>query len=221
MKIFSRDLPGLLERERAALAAAEAKARELQEQRSSMLFEVDGFDRLWRLDREIAEQHSRAGIHSERIAALQHEEQELDRARREEQRAAAIRAIEAKLKERAAATAELETIARQLVKQFASVVADRGIRSAWPFNAKSVFLPDDSEIVAHGLLHLLHRTARVSGVNIFGRDFLIPLNRSTVDNLAGHVTKYNERLIASLRTADIEPEPPAAEIDVELDEAAA
>jgi hypothetical protein len=102
---------------------------------------------------------------------------------------------------------ELEASARRLVKQFESVVADRGIRSAWPFSRAGVFLPDDTEIVARGLLYLLHRTARASGVDLFSRDFLVPLNRSTVDDLAGHVTKYNERLIASLRAADIEPGP--------------
>jgi hypothetical protein len=79
MKIFRRDLPGLLERERAALAGAQTKAAELQQQRNLLLLEVDGFDRIWKLDREIAELNSRAAIHQQRLEALRGEVRDQDR----------------------------------------------------------------------------------------------------------------------------------------------
>jgi len=68
---FKRDTAAALEKAKAALAAAEAKAAELERRRQAAVIEADGYEPIAALDRELAAVNAELRFLRERVSALE------------------------------------------------------------------------------------------------------------------------------------------------------
>ena len=131
--MLRRDTAALLDRARAAFAAAEARIAELGEERSAMLLSDSGFDAVWNVEKLIAEQTAVARTRADQIRALEEQLRREHLAEVERQRAAAITGLERKFAAREALAAEVEEKARSFAAAWLELLDSRAAALAdWP-----------------------------------------------------------------------------------------
>ena len=119
------DAATALERSRAALAEAEARADELAGKKHEALLIDEGVESIARVDDEIAAAHRVVQVHKDRIEALTREiERQADELRARERRALVAK-IEAKLAERDKIGAELQDTLKKAEKLCRKVIENR------------------------------------------------------------------------------------------------
>jgi hypothetical protein len=136
MGVFQKkDAKAALDRTRDALAPIETKLAELVSRRDERLLADDGVSEIEKLDKQIAALQSEAGIHRDKIAAL---EAQLDREaaeRRIRERDEQIRQFEAGYAKLAELATELDTDLRKAVEKYYSLIQGANhLAASWPLN---------------------------------------------------------------------------------------
>lgn len=132
---FKRDTATAIAKAREALTAAEGKAASLTAEREALLLAEDGFDRLWSVDKQIAEAAAQAQTRRDQIAALEAVQVEEARQARQRDRAAAIGRVEAALPARLKAMERLEKAVKDVAVAVEALVEIQGtMLRGWPSN---------------------------------------------------------------------------------------
>jgi hypothetical protein len=147
MKIpFKRDTASAIAKAREALAAAENKAVSLTAEREALLLAEDGFDRLWSVDKQIAEARAQAQTRRDQIAALEAVQVEEQRQALQKDYEAAVDHVAAMLPRRAKAAADLEAAAKGCRRRASKAARDRAGDLA-----RLAGEPTAAVVVIHGL----------------------------------------------------------------------
>ncbi len=136
MALFKRDATAALAKQRALLAADEAKIIELQRERAAKLLDAD--DNTEAVDRQIEAARRTVKIRHDPIAALDMQVRTEAAERRERTRDAAIKVIQKKLAAREAVALELEKSIKQTGDLFFQLIGSANISVDWPFGALPV-----------------------------------------------------------------------------------
>lgn len=208
--LFKRaNAPDTLKKVRAELAAAQTKIAGLQVKRRAALLDADDVAAIDALDRQIEALRRTVGILNDRAAALAGECAELERERRERQRAAAIAVIEKKLAVRNAIAAELEAKVKEMGDLYFALLNAENIAANWPFAPPSPnFGLVDVAGIRRELGWLLYSIGRpIGGRSLFPEATSAGLGVAGISpaGLGASVDGKSKHTIAILRTAPIGP----------------
>ena len=133
MKLFRTDPDDSLRAAEQALQQVSDRIRQLEIERAAKLADPDcDIAEVGKIDREIVSLNANAGVHRDRITAMQERRRELELARREQQRVAAVSDIKTKLAARTAAASKLDRALHALVAAFNELtVADEHVYADW------------------------------------------------------------------------------------------
>jgi len=218
---FAKNTAAALEKAKAALTAAEGKAAALTAEREALLLAEDGFDRLWSVDKQIAEAAAQAQTRRDQIAALEAAQVEEQRQIRQKDYEAAVDRVAAMLPRRAKAAADFEAAAKAVGDALQKLHAtEQAILRDWPANLPRPWL--SSMDVGRAERVLANGFGVFAGVNRrWGWSFSEKVQRlgAEIAGFAAGEARHHDELIADLR-AQPAPEPPAPESD-EAEEIAA
>ena len=219
---FKRDTAAALEKAKAALAAAEAKAAELERRRQAAVIEADGYEPIAALDRELAAVNAELRFLRERVSALEAVQLEEQRQARQRDRAAAIGRVEAALPARLKAMERLEKAVKDVAVAVEALVEIQGTTlRGWPSNLEppwSIYVGlDHAERAIFDSFSSWAPEMKRWGLSIQERAQRF---RTGIPGLAAGESERHAELLEHLR-AQPAPEPPAPEPDDALSEIAA
>jgi hypothetical protein len=195
-----------LEVARVALLQTEQRISDLEKSRAVKISDGEGdyLAEVDAIDRELFSLRANVGVHQDRIVAMQGRQRDRDRARRKQERSAAIARIEKLVGQRTEAGQRLDGALKQVAEAFAELsTADAAVFEDWPD-----VLPPASRL---GYL----RALRIEPLSSMRKHRMTAgliaelINRGPFE-IASEVEKRNGELVAELRGIVDEPGEDAA-----------
>jgi hypothetical protein len=206
MALFKRNPVDALAKQRALLAADEAKITELLRTRAAVLLESESVSEVEELDQRIAALLRAVRIHADRIAALEVQVRAEAAERREAARADAIRLIQKRLSAREKIAEELEASIKRTGDLFFQLIQSESGAPLWPFGGPVPRAIVDADSVRRETAFSMFSAGRpIGGRTVFPGPSNIGLGVSGVHaiGIAPVVANQSSALLSLLREMPI------------------